>query len=680
MSETIVQNERWVTIETPLGTDVMVATEVEGVEAVSRLFEFTVSALSSNQTIKPADLLGKSVTLSMARPGGVRRHVNGIVVAFAGGAVTRSDYRLFKLKIAPALWTLGRTSDYKVFQDKTAVDIVTSILKDHAVPFEDKLTGTYPRREYCVQFGETDLAFVERLLAEEGIFYFFKHASGEHKLVLGDAANAYADCVQKEAHYHQDAEDATDSIYAMDFGASLTDNKWVLRDYDFETPTSSIEDLDSTSQQPASGKAAWEHFVYPGGSLKKAELKRLARVEVDAGEGGFEVNEGRGTCASFTPGHRFTLKSHPIDALNDVRLVVREVRHHAVDRTQFTTRGATDDKPFYRNSFACVSATRLLKKTVPAPKPLARGPLTAVVVGPGGEEVHTDKYGRIRVQFHWDRYGKNDEKSSCYVHVAQSLAGPGWGSVFIPRVDMEVVVHFLDGNPDRPLVTGAVYNGENAPPWTQSDASTKTGLLTRSTKGGQVADANELSFEDKKGAEKVLFHAQKDFVREVENDDSLDVGNDQTRKIKNNRTTTIEEGNETFTIKKGNRVEKLEQGNETLDIDKGNRNVTLATGNENLSITKGNRTVTLDAGNDSLSLSKGNLSIETSAGSVTVKAMNGITLQCGSNTIEIKQGGITIKGIKVDVAADATATVKGAMVEVAGTGMTTIKGGIVKIN
>ena len=662
MSETIVQSERWVTIDTPLGVDVMVATEVEGVEAVSRLFEFNVSALSSRQTIKPADLLGKNVTISMARPGGVRRHVNGIVAGFAGGDVTRSGYRLFRLKVVPSFWVLGRTSDYKVFQDKTAVDIVTSILKEHAVPFEQKLSAQYPRREYCVQFGETDLAFVERLLAEEGIFYYFKHAQGEHKLVLGDAANAYADCVQTEAHYRQGAEDATDGVYAMDFGASLTDNKWALRDYDFETPGSLIDDDVSTSQQPASGKSEWEHFVYPGGSLKKAELKRLARVDVDAAEAGFEVHDGRGTCASFTPGHRFALQSHPVDEINGTRFVLGEVRHQVSDKTQFAVRGSAEDKPFYRNSFSCAPATRLLKATIPARKPLVRGPLTALVVGPSGDEVHTDKYGRIRVQFHWDRYGTKDEKSSCYVHVAQSLAGPGWGTVFIPRIGMEVVVHFLDGNPDRPLVTGAVYNGQNQPPWTQTDASIKTGLLTRSTKGGAGADANELSFEDKKGSEKVLFHAQKDFVREVENDDKLDVGHDQTRIIKNNRTTAIEDGNETFTIKKGNRVEKLEQGNETLDIDKGNR------------------TVNIGAGNDSLTLSKGNLTITTSAGSVTVKATSGITLQCGANTIEVTQSGIAIKGIKVDVTANAAANVKGAMVEVAGSGMTTIKGGIVKIN
>jgi len=679
MSETIVQSERWVTIDTPLGADVLVATGVEGIEGISRLFEFSVTALSSRQTIKPADLLGKSVTVSMARPGGTRRFVNGIVVAFAGGMVTRSSYRLFRLTIAPILWTLGRTSDYKVFQDKSAVDIVTAILREHSVTFEDKLSGSSERREYCVQYGETDLAFIERLMAEEGIFYFFKHAQGEHKLVLANAASAYTDCTQKEAFYRQDAEDATDGIHAMDFGAHLTDSKWALRDYDFEAPASPVEADKATSLQPASGKS-WEHFVYPGGSAKKADLTKFAGFDVDATDAGFELNTGKGTCASFTPGHRFSVKSHPVEALNDQPMVVSEVRHEAFDRAHFTLRAGDEGKPYYRNSFTCAPATRLLRPGIPLPRPLARGPLTALVVGPQGDEVHTDKYGRIRVQFHWDRYGKKDEKSSCYVHVAQSLAGSGWGSVFIPRVGMEVVVHFLDGDPDRPLVTGAVYNGQNLPPWTQSTSSTKTGLLTRSTKGGTTADANELSFEDKKDAEKVLFHAQKDFVREVENDDKLDVGHDQTRTIKNDRTTTITEGNETFTIKKGNRTEKLEQGNEKLDIDKGNRDVTLSTGNETLDIKKGNRAVTLDAGNDSLTLSKGNLTMTTSAGKVTIDAKMGITLKCGSSTVELTQSGISIKGVKVDVKADSAATVKGSMAELSGSGAVTIKGGMVKIN
>ncbi|MGI6853551.1 type VI secretion system Vgr family protein [Mesorhizobium sp. 1B3] len=679
MSQTIVQSERWITVESPLGEDVLVATEVDGVEGVSRLFEFNLAALSSSQTIKPEDLLGKSVTVSMARPGGARRYVNGIVISFAGGMVTRSDYRLFRLTLAPTLWTLGRASDHKVFQNKSAVDIVTEILKEHSVAYEQKLSGTYPSRAYCVQFGETDLAFVERLLAEEGIFYYFRHARGEHKLVLGDSANAYADCAQKEAYYRQDAEEATDGIHAMDFGAYLTDNKWVLRDYDFEAPGTPPEASKNTSLQPAGGKS-WEHFAYPGRALTSSELGRLAGAEVDRSDAGFEVSTGKGTCASFTPGHRFSVKSHPVSELNDQRHVLSEVRHQAVDRAHFGIRAGMEGKPYYRNSFVCAPATRLLRPTRGLERPVARGPQTAIVVGPSGEEVHTDKYGRIRVQFHWDRHGNKDEKSSCYVHVAQSLAGSGWGSVFIPRVGMEVVVHFLDGDPDRPLVTGAVYNGQNLPPWAQSGTSTKTGLLTRSTKGGAAADANELSFEDKKDSEKILFHAQKDFVREVENDDALEVGNDQTRTIKKNRTTTIEEGNETLTIKQGNRVEKIEQGNETLDIDTGNRQVTISKGNESLAIKQGNRTVTLDSGNDSLTLSQGNLTITAQAGSVKLTAQTGITLECGSSSVEITQQGIAIKGLQLDLKADAAANMKGAMVEMAGQGMVTVKGGMVKIN
>ena len=676
MSETIVQSDRWVTIETPLGQDVLIATAVEGVEYISAPFEFKVSALSSQQAIKAADLLGKSVTISMARPGGRRRHVNGIVVAFSGGLVTRGGYRLFNLTIAPTFWVLGRTSDYKVFQEKSVVDIASEILREHSVPFENKLSGSYQPREYCVQYGETDLAFIQRLFAEEGIFYYFKHAQGEHKLMLCDAANAYADCAQGEAHYRQDAEEATDGIYSLDVGANLTDSKWALRDYDFEKTT--VDGDKATSLQPAAAKS-WEHFVYPGGDLTSDKLKRLAGVNVDAGDAGFEVSSGLGTCASFGPGHRFTVKGHPVDAVNDVRQVLVEVRHEAVDRAQFTIRAGMEGKPYYRNSFTCAPATRPVRNLLPT-RTLARGPLTAVVVGPSGEEVHTDKYGRIRVQFHWDRYGKKNEKSSCYVHVAQSLAGNGWGSVFIPRIGMEVVVHFLDGDPDRPLVTGAVYNGQNAPPWVQSASSTKTGLLTRSTKSGTSADANELSFEDKKDAEKILFHAQKDFVREVENDDTLTVGHDQTRTVKNNRTTTIEEGNETLTIKKGNRVEKVETGNETLNVDTGNRSVTIGKGNETLTVSQGNRSVTVSQGNDSLTVSQGNVSITASAGKVTIKAQTGITLECGSNSVEITQSGIAVKGVKLDLQAQATATLKGAMVEVSGSGATTIKGGIVKIN
>ncbi|HSX72791.1 MAG TPA: hypothetical protein VLG73_01200, partial [Shinella sp.] len=247
-------------------------------------------------------------------------------------------------------------------------------------------------------------------------------------------------------------------------------------------------------------------------------------------------------------------------------------------------------------------------------------------------------------------------------------------------VGMEVVVQFLDGDPDRPLVTGAVYNADNMPPWALPANMTKSGLLTRSSKSGQTANANELSFEDKKGEEKITFHAEKDFLREVENDDTLDVGHDQKRTIKNNRTTEITEGNESLTIKKGNRTEKIETGNETLDIDKGNRTVTLSTGNDELTLKKGGRTVALTMGNDSLTLSKGNQTTKASAGKITLEAMQGITLKCGTSTVEITPAGITIKGVTLSIEGTAKTDVKGPIVNVAGDGMAILKGGIVKIN
>ena len=661
MAEPLVQGEHWLVLETPLGADALVATEATGVEGISRLFEFTISALSNEAVIAPEDILGKNVTLSMARPGGFLRIVNGIVVSLSGGEVTRSNYRLFTMVVAPTLWLLDRTSDYKVFQEKTAVDIVEELLRDGGVVFENRLKATYDKRDYCVQFGETNLGFVERLLAEEGIIYYFTHEKGSHKLILMDRATDYSDAAPANVGFRQNVEDVADAVYKMDFAANLTDAKWTVGDYDFEAPGSTLEGSGKTSLNPAASKN-WQHYRFPAGSLKPATLTRLAGVAVDAVEAGFEVATGKGNCARFTPGYRFTLSEHPVEALRNQKHVVTEVRHEAQDKTHFTIRPDMQGKPYYRNSFACIPAARLARRPLPVPKPIVRGPQTAKVVGPSGQDIHTDKYGRIRIQFPWDRYGTKNEKSSCFVHVAQALAGSGWGTVFIPRIGMEVVVQFLDGDPDRPLVTGAVYNGANAPPWALPGGMTKSGFLSRSTLSGATANANELSFEDKKGSEKIVFHAEKDFQREVENDDTLDVGHDQTRTIKNNRTTTISEGNDSTTISKGNRSETITQGNETLDIKAGNR------------------ALTLDKGNDTLTLKLGNQTTEAKAGKITLEAQMGVFLKCGENTVEVTPQGIKVNGLQVSIEGTAKAEIKAPMLDMTGSGMAKLAGGIVKIN
>lgn len=633
MAFSISQANRWLELDTKLGTDAFLATEVTGSEGISELFEFRVSALSSKTFIEPDKILGTTVTLKMARPNGQPRFVNGLVTHFSAGPVTRNDHRLYTLIVSPTLWTLGRRSDYKVYQDKTPVEIAEDLLKKGAVAFDKSLKASYDKRDYCTQFGETDLAFLRRLLSEEGIFFYFKHSQSDHKLVLCDAANSYPEADQKTVQYRQDQVDAADAVYALDFDANLTETSWTLRDYNYESAPKPIEQTKKTALKPAASKN-WEQFRYPGDGMKTGRLTQLATAAVDAVDASFEIANGHGTAASFTPGYRFTIKEHPVAQVKDKEFVLTKVTHEARDQTYFTLKPGMEGKPFYRNSFTCIPVSKPARLALPAPKPIVQGPQTAIVVGKKGD-VATDSYGRIQVRFFWDREGEKNDTATCHVRVAQPVAGDQWGAVFIPRGGMEVLVHFLDGDPDRPLVTGAVYNSSNAPPWISKENGTKSGLLTRSMASTSKEDANELSFDDKAGAEKIVFHAQKDFLREVENDDTLDVKHDQTNTIKNDRKTTISDGNDALTVSKGNRTITISQGNQTTKVD---------------------------------------------TGSVTVEAMNGITLKCGQNTIKLTQQGIEINGIQVKTAGTAKAETKAPIVDIAADAMATIKGGMVKIN
>lgn len=630
MANTISQADRWLTLDTALGTDQMLATEAIGTEAMSELFEFRVSALSPNKSVAPEDILGKPATLSMARPKDTPRIVNGIVTSITAGSVTRGDHRHYTLVISPMLWTLGRTSDYKVFQEKKAPDILAELLT--GITFKDTLKGQYEQRDYCIQFGETDLAFFQRLIAEEGIFYYFTHTASGHTLVLCDVATAYGDCAQGSIEYRQDAESTTNTVSGFEMGNHLTETSWTLSDYDYEVSTDPSSTTTKTALKPASTKD-WEQFRFGDGPKAKV-VKALSSAAVDATDAGFAVIEGRGGVASFTPGHRFTISKHPVEEVVNKKFVLTRVAHEARDPSYFSMRSGTEGKPYYRNSFACVPSDRIVRQPLPPVKPVVSGPQTALVVGDKGS-IATDDMGRIKVRFYWDREGKKKNKDTCLVRVAQPLAGPGWGAVFIPRGGMEVVVHFLDGDPDRPLVTGAVYNVDNKAPWITKESATKSGFFTLNVGSSSKDTAHELSFDDKAGEEKLTIHAQKDFLREVENDDTLDVKHDQKRTIKNNRSTTISEGNDELTVSKGNQTLTISQGNQT---------------------------------------------VKAAAGQITVEAMQGITLKCGDNTVEITPQGVKINGLTITVTGTAKAETKAPIVNITGDGMAALKGGIVNIN
>jgi type VI secretion system secreted protein VgrG len=528
------------------------------------------------------------------------------------------------------------------------------------------------------------------LFAEEGMFFYFNHSKGAHKLIVGDSTQQYAECEESSVEYRPGDAGYGAAVFGFETVATLTDKSWVTHDFNFEAPDQLPEGRGSAAPdiKPAA-QQSWEHHVYGVTSLDKdglgsATMKRLAEARAAASDAGFEVAHGTASCATFLPGHKFGMTKH---VEGDKKYLITEVHHTASDETNL--RSGASSEPSYGNRFSCIPETRLAISPLPIQKPFVRGPHTATVVGPKGEEIHTDKHGRIRIQFHWDRAGKHDEKSSCFVRVAQSWAGDGWGSVFIPRIGMEVVVQFLEGDPDRPLVTGAVYNAKNKTPWTLPDEKEKSGVRTRSTPQGAAENANWFLFVDKKGSEKVDIQAEKDFLRTVKNDDTLDVKHDQTRTIKNNRTTTISEGNEKFTIEKGNRDVAIKTGNDTLSIasgarsvtlDKGDHSLRLSAGNQSTTLSQGNQTTTLTAGNLTAELTKGDVKFSCAAGKITLTAMSGITLTCGPSKVELTPQGIKIEGVQIAVKGTAKTDVQGAMVSVSGSGMTNVTGGIVKIN
>jgi type VI secretion system secreted protein VgrG len=357
-------------------------------------------------------------------------------------------------------------------------------------------------------------------------------------------------------------------------------------------------------------------------------------------EAGYEVVTGSSEIQEFTPGGKFTVKAHEIQSEVGKSFVLTSVSHTGTDYTYFND----ERTPQYSNLFSAIPDSRAFRPARLTPKPLVQGPQTAVVVGPSGEEIYTDKYGRIKVQFFWDRVGAKDEKSSCWIRVAEALAGKNWGSIFTPRIGHEVVVEFLEGDPDRPLIIGTVYNDSMMPPYTLPDNKTQSGLKTRSSKGGGSDNFNELRFEDLKGSEDIFFHAEKDFHREVEHDDDLKVGNDQTITIKNNRTEEVTQGNEKITIKQGDRDVIIEMGNESLEIKMGNQ------------------TTKLDLGASS------------------TEAMQSITLKVGENSITIDQMGVTIKGMMVSIQGQIQTQVKGTMTQINGDAMLQMQGGITMIN
>ncbi|MFC7399191.1 type VI secretion system Vgr family protein [Chelatococcus sp. GCM10030263] len=617
----------WLRMEAPREAGELVPFALRGEEGLSRPFSFVIDALSPHAQPDPASLLGRDVSVFVTNPAGAERPFCGVVSAFSLAAPAGRGLRVVRLTLVPRLALLGRCYDQRIFQNTTVPDLVVGILKEAGISdIHQKLSENYSERAYCVQYGESTLEFIERLLAEEGIFYFFRHGSGQAGLTLADNASAFGDLPEGEVAFNVNAP-VGGAMAAWGIDYALHTGVWDVGGFDELAPSRRVAQEKRTVSS-VNAMRGIAHYDYTGLPLRNGDDAAWARRRIEAEEATFQIARGTGLHAGFAPGITFSLGRAPVGSQDKTKWLITSVSHEALDAAAAPDGGET----FYRNSFSAMPSSVPFRPLCKA-RPNAPGLQTATVVGPRGEDVYCDEYGRIKLQFHWDRQGKRNEHSSGWVRVAQNAAGSRWGTVFLPRVGQEVVVEFLHGDPDRPLVTGTVYNGDNRPPWSLPAQKTRSGFMSRTTPNGGAANANILSFEDKQGAEEVLLRAERNSLREVVHDDVVKVGHDQTLTVQNDRKLSIEKGSETVTIAKGNREVVLQQGKQSV-----------------------------------------------TARSITLTASQSITFTCGETRVELTPAGATIKAMSVAINGEVKVDIEGGMTTVRGKATAALKGGLVEIN
>ena len=557
-----------ITLKSPLPAKDLMFESMTASAGLSMLGEIQLALVSEKADLKPEDLLGKPMTVSVALPDDKQRHFHGYVTRFAIGA-HRGRFFGYHVNVRPWLWFLTRTADCRIFQDQSVPEIVKKVFEDHSnANFEDKTFRSYRKWVYCVQYRETDYNFIARILEHEGIYWYIEHGDGKSKVVLVDSQSAH-DAVPgyESLPFYEDAPGSSpDTEYISDwhFESEVETDKVALTSYDFERPSTNLK-ADAKKSHKYS-LPEFEMFDFQGDYAQVNDGTQWAEDRLDEHQARFEMAHGSSNAHGIEVGRLLELAKHPRADQNDQYLITAISVKARVDA--YESGGSAGA---FRCDFSAIPSAQQFRPPRRTPKPFVQGPQTAVVVGPDGEEIFTDKYGRVKVQFHWDRLGKKDEKSSCWVRVSHPWAGKNFGAIHIPRIGQEVVVDFLEGDPDQPLITGRVYNAEQMPPWELPANATQSGILTRSSKGGSAANANALRFEDKKGAEQVWLHAEKNQDIEVENDETHWVGHDRTKTIdhdetnhiKHDRTETVD-NDETITIHH-DRTERVDN-NEKVSI------------------------------------------------------------------------------------------------------------------
>jgi len=530
-----VQTGRRLTISTPLGDDRLLLNALSGVEGISQLFQFEAELLSEDDAVRFDAIVGQKVSVTIEQADGSERYWNGYVSRFSQGSRDRK-LTSYRAAIVPWLWFLSRTADCRIFQKKKAPDIIQQIFRDLGFQdFELRLYGSFVEREYCVQYRETDFNFVSRLMEEEGIYYFFVHEKDKHTLILANDPSAHQPCGgQSKVRFVpvSGGKRNQDTIEEWQPAQEFRPVSYSLTDYNFETPSASLA-------VSVPGRKAYDIYDYPGEYGKRNDGDALARIRMQEQAARGLVIHGASDCRQFTTGHTFELTDHYRADMNKGYLLTA-VRH-IVTQGGYETVGSGDGAGglefSYRNTFECIPDSVPFRPPRVTPQPFVQGCQTAVVVGPQGEEIYTDQYGRVKVQFHWDREGQRNENSSCWIRVSHPWAGKGWGGIQIPRIGQEVIVDFLEGNADQPIIVGRVYHAESMPPFPLPAQAMVSGVKSDSTKGG--GGYNQISLDDTKGNELIHIHAQYDQDKKVEHDERVNVGNDRTESVGHDETITI---------------------------------------------------------------------------------------------------------------------------------------------
>ncbi len=641
------QEGRLISLTTSLGDDKLLLTGFTGHEAISRLFSFHLTALSEDDSIDFTSIIGTNVTINITQQDDSKGYLNGIVSQFVCTGKD-NDMAQYELEVVPALWTLTRYADCRIFHNKSVDEIIKTILSNRSIQFQPSLTGTYNPMEYCVQYRETDFNFISRLMEQFGIFYFFQHQDGQHTMVLADSASAFTQCPgggKAGFNLATGGLDDSDVVNQWSIGQELRSGKFTHTDYNFTTSQLSLLASESTIYS-VGGNSAMEIFDFPGPYGKPSDGSNLAEIRMQEEEAVHKIAHGSSVCRFFVSGFKFDLEDHPIDAMNGSYLLT-EIQHVA---SVSSTYGETDspENDSYSNTFVCIPAEVAFRPARLTPKPFVQGPQTAQVVGKSsdqdsaddqssggdGEEIWVDKWGRVLVQFPWDRA----KATSCWMRVSQDWAGAGWGMFSVPRVGQEVIVSFLEGDPDRPIITGRVYNDVQTVPYTLPDNGTRTTFKTRSTTGGGDDNYNELRFEDKTGSEQIFLRGEKDCDTRIKNDSREWIGN--------NRSLIVTQ----------DQMEKV-SGNVHLQVQ-GNQNEKI-TGDWNSQVSgnfnqKSSQAISIQAGTNLYEKSgqvfahEAGQTIHLKAGmTMVLEAGTELCLKVGGNFIDINPEGVSIVGTMV---------------------------------